>query len=130
MRNMTLKFTNSTGTFDMSDYGVLQDARYTPPQPVMRFVEIPGSRNPVDVTRAATGLPTFTNAVREYDIAFTEYDTLERNNTAARWFATAYGGTLCTVESFDPVCTAEVEVTKFERVGEYVLMTIKCTVVG
>ena len=131
-RSMTLTFTTNSHTYDIATYGgVLSDATFMPRQPILRFVEITGRSQPLDISRAATGSMTYTSAVYTYVVSIVGSDTISANNSNARLLVAYINGKVCEVASGpDGTYDAEVAVTNYERVGEFVRITIECTEVS
>lgn len=129
-RDMTLTFTVGESVFSIATFGgVLSDMAYTPPQPIQRFVEIPGRSQPLDISRAATGTMTYTHAVYTYVVSFIGYDGFNMNDRYAKLFVEDINGKICDVNGpYDNDYTAEVAVTNYEALGEFVRITIECTV--
>lgn len=131
MRDMTCTFTVNSTEYDIANYnGVLQAYRFTPREPIFRFVEIPGRSEPIDISRAATGNMTYTNAKHEIDVAVVDSNLLSENLSLAQFLADAVNGNIAEVEVSGQTFTAEVACTKFEFVGEFVLLTFTCTEVS
>ena len=129
-RDMTLTFSDGNITIDIANFGaILQDSRFMPAQPITKFVEVPGRAKPLNISRVANGYMTYDSAYHEYDVAFISNSTIAANNANAKNFCNGINGKLLEVSDFSGTYDAEVSVTKFDRVGEYVLMTIRALVV-
>lgn len=112
---------------------VLSDVRYTPKQPIIKTVEIPGRSAPLDISRAATGTMGYTAALYEFDVSFVGSAALVTNAYNATDLMGFVNGQYCTVtyksgNTSIGVINGEVSVTKYEYVGAYVLLTIRVDV--
>lgn len=131
MRDMSLTLNDGTRTLPISQFGggILQDSRLTPAQPLQKFVEIPGRSKPLDISRAATGNMAYSSEVREYDVAIVGNDNIAGNDNQGRTLVNFVNGKVITITDHASTYDAECSITKYERVGEYVLLTIQAVVI-
>jgi hypothetical protein len=128
---MTLTFSDGTNTYSIATYGgILSAVRYTPPQPIQQFVDVPGRSTPIDISRTATGYIGFGSAVYEYDVAIVGYDNIAQNDAQASNLASYLNGNYLAVsDALSNSYNGEVSITSYTFLGEYVIMTIRVVVV-
>lgn len=128
MRDLSLVFSSASNTFDIADYGgVLVDSAYKPAQPVYKYVEIPGREFPLDISRAATGNLNYDMATCTFVVAFVGGDSIAANDAQAQLFVLSVNGKTMGISALgvSEDDSFNVSVTGYERVGEYVRITIE-----
>ena len=124
-----VKFTVNNYQYSLNvSGGVLTDYRYFPKQPVLKFVEIPGRSEPLDISLAATGSMQYTSARHEMDCTFYKWSALGYSNDYyASTFMNNVNGKRALVEVNNESFTAEVSVADFQYLGDCVMVTFDCT---
>lgn len=127
-RDMSLVFSSNSNTFDIADYGgVLTDSAYKPELPVYKYVDIPGREFPLDISRAATGNLNYEPPVHSFTVAFVGRDSIAANDAQAQIFVLSVNGKTMGIQALgvSEYDSFNVSVTGYERVGEYVKVTIE-----